>query len=496
MPKITLPHIDNLIRSYGLEIDVTKTRMGLFKQAMTHASLGDFNYDRLEYLGDSVYHLILSEYLYDRYDDQDEGFLTRLRIRIERGDSMIELAKIIKLDRFIQISRSTDLEEEFLEDIFEAFVAAFYLNYGIDHTRRLLVTLFERHKDFAELIHFDDNYKDQLLRYFHQMNWGEPEYVKEDDCIIVCDDEGKVLGSQLLEQNRRQAEQLASKKALIVLKQLDNDVVSEKKIKNDKGPVDLYNSCNKLLRITDVKEIFGKYGVKPPRRVTKDDLKLYTEAMTHKSYLVRKVLTDHDKSVAKQSVPLQKKSNNRLLFLGGAVYHFVIAEHLFHQYQNEDEGFLTRLRSHIEAKKVKFCLSTQSQIKQFILISHGIESTHGRVNLKMIGKGFEAFMGASYLLYGFAVVQRYLLEIVRQEVNIESLIRAGINYKDQIAKIYREKGWGYPKYQLIDDKGPGHRKLFTMGVYRGRDLMARGRSGTKKRASQLAAKRLFKKLSE
>ena len=90
--------------------------------------------------------------------------------------------------------------------------------------------------------------------------------------------------------------------------------------------------------------------------------------MTHRSYLVRKKLTSEDKLTAKNAVKLQKKSNERLQFLGDAVIHFVIGEYLYHKYPKADEGFLTRLRCKLENRESLFYLAKQTGIR-FLCIS-------------------------------------------------------------------------------------------------------------------------------
>lgn len=489
MPKISYHHIETIVKKYGIPVDLKTTRVELFKQAMTHHSVSDKNYDRLEYLGDSVYHLIVSEYLFHRYTDEEEGFLTKLRIRLERSDAMVELSQILGLDTHLQIS--CQIEDSHYEDIFEAFVAAFYLNYGIVNTRQLLLKLIERYKDLADLIYHDDNYKDLLMRYFHSQGWGEPIYKKSEDNMLVL--HGRtVLGSSKLCENAREAEQLASKNAL---EQLNVLTVKKTSKTTDKGPCDIYNEKNKLYNITGIKQVYAKYDVKITQKFSAQEIKLFTEAMTHSSYIQRKARTEGDKLRAKTSVSLQKRSNSRLTFLGSAVYHFITAEHLFHQYSKEDESFLTKMRACLEHKKVKYRLSALSGIREYVLVSHGIESAYGRTNLNIFGKAFTAFVGASYLTFGFHIVQRYLLEIIRQEIDMAKIVDAETDYKMLIKGL--AKDWpSQPQYNVTEIDGPDHCRRYTVGLFCGSELLARGRSGTKKKAAQLAAKRYYKKTLE
>ena len=128
--------IDYIIKSYVPELRYDtkfydRINMDFFRESMLHVSTkqksNDKTYERLEYLGDAIFHMVVTEYFYKRYDEENEGFLTKLRIRLERGDSMVELAKNIKISCYIQI-KCILLNEHIIEDIFEAFIGAFYLN--------------------------------------------------------------------------------------------------------------------------------------------------------------------------------------------------------------------------------------------------------------------------------------------------------------------------------------------------------------------------------
>jgi dsRNA-specific ribonuclease len=143
--------------------------------------LRDNSYERLEYLGDRVIKLSISHYLFIRYNNQDEGFMTRLQTKIENKKSLAELAKEIGLDKYFIISRQIEqiggrTSEKILEDCFEAFLGALYLDSGFEVCFRLVINILETLIDYSEKLYQDCNYKDILLRYYHQNKWGHPKY--------------------------------------------------------------------------------------------------------------------------------------------------------------------------------------------------------------------------------------------------------------------------------------------------------------------------------
>lgn len=528
---INYPYIDYIIKSYvsELQFDEIKMRrvnMYIFREAMMHHSTKyedhHKTYDRLEYLGDAIFQLVTTEYLYTRYDEENEGFLTKLRIRIERGDSMVHLSKILGLDQFVQVY-NIEVNDHILEDIFEAFIGAFYLSFGFKYSKILIVNLVEKHKNLSELILHDDNYKDLLLRYYHQMKWGHPIYenvrtsgkntgsksVKKNYKFMstVKNPDGKKIGHGI-SNSRAKAEQLASHTACIKLGIIVNGEIdlnwidkidrlkvddADKKNKTDKKVTPVFNPNNKLISIIDVKKILINYNI-----AWHKDYKIRTsalnEAMTHKSYVMRKKMTANDKVKAGKCVRLQKKSNERLRFVGVSVIHFVIGEFLYHKYPNMDEGFLTRLRSKLENRESLFFLARKTGIDSFLLISQNIELLHARNNINIIGGGFEAFIGVLYIELGLAIAKQFILEIVRVELDLNVIAESETNYKDLILQLYNANYWGRPVYKTIKEEGPDHRKTFVRGIYLNNKLMGKGYASSKRKAEQIASKQMYEKI--
>lgn len=261
---ITEEYIENMLKNYEVNLKVNKLEN--FQKAVIHKSylirneeyykanktkntnkdlepiknpekaipLQKESYERLEFLGDSVIHLILAEYFYTRYENQDEGFMTRLRTKIENGDTLCELAKIIGLNKYVLISRYIEKNDgrnnnkALLEDSFEAFMAALYLEGGFNPCKKFLVSLIEEHIDFAQILYTETNYKDSLLQLFHKKGWHDPEYGaldisgpehnKQFTMYIKCKktprDDGEIVGTAC-GSSKKKGEQEAARQALI-----------------------------------------------------------------------------------------------------------------------------------------------------------------------------------------------------------------------------------------------------------------------------------------
>lgn len=195
------------------------------------------SYERLEFLGDSVIHLVIADYLFHRYKDQDEGFMTRLRTKIENKESLAKLSKKIGLDKYIIISKRMEEREartknpSILEDSLEAFIGACYENFGFEPSKKLITNLIEKEIDLADILKVETNYKDTLLQYHHRMKWDDPKY---DVYKKIGPDHSKVFVMYVTDKNnapfkygtglsKKKGEQIAAKKALISYGLLEDD---------------------------------------------------------------------------------------------------------------------------------------------------------------------------------------------------------------------------------------------------------------------------------
>jgi len=137
--------------------------------------------ERMEFLGDSVLSLIVANYLFHKYPDRDEGFLTRIKTKLVNGTQLAKLAKSIHLGKYILMSNHVDNikgreSQKILEDAFEALLAAIFNDLGFDAVNSFVLSIIDS-LDFNEIL-VEDNYKDILLRYAQhdKIKPSTPEY--------------------------------------------------------------------------------------------------------------------------------------------------------------------------------------------------------------------------------------------------------------------------------------------------------------------------------
>lgn len=147
--------------------------------------------ERLEYLGDHILKATMGRYLYERFSNEREGFLTKLKIKIEKCSMLHKFGVILGFKKFLllslQVENQTILDIDrgrntpsYFEDVFEAFIGAIILDFeemGYIYADRFVRSVIENVIDFAELISKNDNFKDSLQRYYQSLKWKTPTYI-------------------------------------------------------------------------------------------------------------------------------------------------------------------------------------------------------------------------------------------------------------------------------------------------------------------------------
>ena len=180
-----------------------------------------YNNERLEYLGDAMLSAIVAEYLYKKYPNKDEGFMTKMRSKIVKRKTLNKVAERMGIDMILTKYTSGKMSYSMLGNAFEAMVGAIYIEYGYDKTRNYLISnVLMKYLDIHELETSDDNYKSQLLE------WGQKEgksisyklmnKYKQDkrDWFKIAVYMDGVEISKAEDYNKKSAEQIASSRAI------------------------------------------------------------------------------------------------------------------------------------------------------------------------------------------------------------------------------------------------------------------------------------------
>lgn len=253
-----------------------------------------------------------------------------------------------------------------------------------------------------------------------------------------------------------------------------------------------------LTRLLTAYDHPGSPGSPSPIR----DLGLFRKALVHRSYCTRKNenFVEGNAQCPSGCVPLQEESNERLEFLGDAVLNLVVAAYLFERFPDENEGFLTRMRTKLVNGLMLADLMPATGLDRYILLSRQVEEGTGRANRKVLEDCFEAFIGAMFLDAGeggFVACARWLAAFLETNLDISALVTQHNNHKDALAKHFQHAFNCMPRFVEVDGGGPsgggigsGGSGGYTVAV-RDRDgcVVATGSGATKKAAENEAARR-------
>lgn len=187
-------HHRELQQQLELMLGFRPKHLPYYRLAFTHRSTsqepGECN-ERLEFLGDAILGAVIAEYLFKRYPYQSEGFMTELRSRMVRRESLNEVAVKMGLKTLIQFNKQDRglTSSNIFGNALEALIGAVYLDQGYARTRSfILQMLVKNYLDMDVLEHTDTNYKNQLL------NWVQ----KSGKQLEFKDQEPRTTGSRKL----------------------------------------------------------------------------------------------------------------------------------------------------------------------------------------------------------------------------------------------------------------------------------------------------------
>jgi ribonuclease-3 len=201
----------------------------VFKMAFYHRSGNNhkdvpINNERLEFLGDAILSSVVASYLYQKYPFQNEGFLTKMRSKIVKRETLNTIGHQMGIDILLGEFNDTRLSRSMLGNALEALIGAIYLDFGYEWTERFIIKrILRKYLNVHELELVDDNYKSRLLEYCQKYG-KEVEYVvmekgqidKRDHFKIAVNVDGIPIafGEDF---NKKAAEQMASERALEII---------------------------------------------------------------------------------------------------------------------------------------------------------------------------------------------------------------------------------------------------------------------------------------
>ena len=223
---------------------------------------------------------------------------------------------------------------------------------------------------------------------------------------------------------------------------LDPSVCSNNSNEDDeKIKINPYNTNNKLITDIELSQILKRCGI----CLKIKNLDLYRNAFAHKSYCKKKN-NDNDVEIADKPegcLELREESNERLEFLGDSIISSVVAKYLFERYPDQDEGFMTRIRTKLVNGQSLGNFANIIGLPEFIIISRHVEERcKGRENYRILEDAFESFIGALFLDFNEIDLQDFYKELFKKKnQNSISNISKNLNeiIKSKISKENKKK---------------------------------------------------------
>ncbi len=204
------------------------------------------------------------------------------------------------------------------------------------------------------------------------------------------------------------------------------------------------------------------------------DIHYLITALTHRSYV-----NEHRKSVSEH--------NERLEFLGDAVLELAVTDYLYNHFA-EPEGILTSWRSSLVRTESIGEAGDALGYEPLLRMSRGEKNGSIRARQQILANAFEAVIGAVYLERGYDDAEKFIAKHILTK--LDEILASGSwrDPKSHLQEVSQRIDGHTPVYRVLEEVGPDHDKVFTLGVFVGDKLMGKGAGSSKQNAQQEAAK--------
>ncbi|MDR3559532.1 MAG: ribonuclease III [Candidatus Pacebacteria bacterium] len=209
-----------------------------------------------------------------------------------------------------------------------------------------------------------------------------------------------------------------------------------------------------------------------------NNIELLQQAVTHRSYLNehRSYKLDH---------------NERLEFLGDAVLELVVTEYLYKNFPNP-EGEMTNWRAALVNGEMLAKIAGRIGVEEYLMMSRGEAKDTGRARQYLLANAFEAITGALYLDQGdkgYEKCRDFIMKNVVCELPDIIKNKLYMDPKSRFQEEAQDKVGVTPSYRVLSEIGPDHDKKFTVGVFLGDEMIAKGEGSSKQEAQRNAAEK-------
>ncbi|MFA4941160.1 MAG: ribonuclease III [Patescibacteria group bacterium] len=210
---------------------------------------------------------------------------------------------------------------------------------------------------------------------------------------------------------------------------------------------------------------------------------LLKQALVHRSYL-----NEHP--------DFKIGHNERLEFLGDAVLEIIVTEFLYLNFTTTPEGDLTNWRASLVNAKMLYEVATELGVEECLYLSKGEARDKNKKSRQFIlANAIEAIIGAIYLDQGIEAAKKFVTKNIVTKFDDILANQTYLDPKSHFQEKAQEIKGVTPHYQLLDETGPDHAKIFKVGLYLEEELIATGSGSSKQEAQVDAAAKGIKKMA-
>jgi ribonuclease III len=200
--------------------------------------------------------------------------------------------------------------------------------------------------------------------------------------------------------------------------------------------------------------------------------------------LLRRALTHRSRAFEGTPEETSIGDNEQMEFLGDAILGFIVSEVLVARHPGFPEGRLSKLKAY---------LACDLELGEHLFLGRGEELSGGRGKRALLANAMEALMAAMYLDGGIDAVRPFVMNQVLRDFDSargedETLV---VDYKSALQELTQVMNLPMPRYSVVREEGPEHRKTFTVEARVGSDCLERAEGTSKKAAGQKAAQHLL-----
>ena len=215
--------------------------------------------------------------------------------------------------------------------------------------------------------------------------------------------------------------------------------------------------------------------------VSFDDRSLLEQALVHSSYI-------------NENPDFALASNERLEFLGDAVLGLIIAEKLYQDFPQFNEGEMTRLRAALVCQDTLARVARAINLGDYLYLGKGEKASGGQRKPANLAGALEAVIGAIFLDQGPSSTRDITLRLFGKELHKVTSQGASVDYKSQLQEFIQAREQSAPVYRAVSATGPDHKKQFTVEVITGDTVLGKGTGKSKKTAEAEAASAALQRL--